>query len=171
MADVANNDVFNDFEKWEDSVFWPALSKIFGGGEDEGGDNEGLEVEIATTLRSSHPRQEVKQAIILKSEVLNTDDTAPKRHIEIKLPTDMQYKSGDYLAVLPMSPVTTIRRVVKHFGLPWDSIITVKSGETTLPCGTPLAIYDLLASYVELGQPATRRVCLAPANQLILGLH
>ncbi len=42
MADVANNDVFNDFEKWEDSVFWPALSKIFGGGEDEGGDNEGL---------------------------------------------------------------------------------------------------------------------------------
>ena len=161
IADVANNDVFNDFEKWEDAVFWPAIGETFSGGNKKNDlDGEALELEIATSLRSSHLRQDVKEAVVLKNEVLNVGQDAPKRHVEIRLPTDMDYRTGDYLAILPMNPLVTVRRVVKHFGLPWDAIITVKSGETSLPSGTPLSVFDLLTSYVELAQPATRRVSL-----------
>ena len=161
IADVADNDVFNDFEKWEDAVFWPAIRQAFGGGNPVNNlDGEALKLEIATTVRSSHLRQDVKDAVVVKNEVLTVGQDAPKHHVEIRLPPGMEYRAGDYLAVLPMNPLVTVRRVVKHFGLPWDAIITVKSRETSLPSGTPLSVFDLLSSYVELAQPATERVSL-----------
>ena len=62
------------------------------------------------------------------------------------------------LAVLPLNPEDTVRRVVKRFGLPWDGIITInKSGSTTLPTGKGVSIFDLLRGYVEIGQPVTRK--------------
>ena len=82
----------------------------------------------------------------------------------IRLPTDAIHRAGDYLTVLPMNPLVTIRRVVKHFGLPQNAIITVKPGQTSLSLCTPLSPYDLLYSYVELSRPATRRVSLFPGR-------
>lgn len=62
------------------------------------------------------------------------------------------------MAVLPLNPEDTVRRVVKRFGLPWDGIITInKSGSTTLPTGKGVSIFDLLRGYVEIGQPVTRK--------------
>lgn len=159
LADAADNDIFNDFEKWEDGVFWPAVKKAFLG-KDLPSDEDlstGLDVEISTTLRSSHLRQDVKEAIVLKNEIL-TSGESPKRHIELKLPTDMEYRAGDYLAVLPVNPDSIIRRVMRQFGLPWDANMTVKAGNISFPTGTPIAIYVVLKAYVELSQPATRRV-------------
>lgn len=159
LVDVANNDIFNDFEKWEDTVFWPPVKNAFGVDKAEGekdGNNE-LEVEIFTTLRPTHLHQDVKEAIVLKNETL-TSGESPKRHIELKLPTDMEYRAGDYLAVLPMNPDTVIRRVMRHFGLPWDANMTIKSGGTSIPTGIPIAVYVVLKAYVELSQPATLRV-------------
>lgn len=61
------------------------------------------------------------------------------------------------LAVLPLNPEASIRRVMKHFSLPWDAVVTItKSGSTTLPTNTPIKVSDLLRGYVELSQPATR---------------
>lgn len=38
-------------------------------------------------------------------------------------------------------------------------MLTIKAGSnTTMPTGRPISAYDLLAAYVELGQPATRKV-------------
>lgn len=161
FADAAENDIFNDFEKWEDSVFWPKVKNTFGSdngasrNDDDGGN--GLDLDVSTTLRSTHLRQDVREAIVLKNETL-TFEEAPKRHIELKLPTDMQYRAGDYLAILPMNHDRVIRRVMKHFGLPWDANMTLKSGSTFIPTGVPISVYDVLKAYVELGQPATRRV-------------
>jgi cytochrome P450 / NADPH-cytochrome P450 reductase len=77
----------------------------------------------------------------------------------LKLPTGMTYKTGDYLAILPINNSTTIHRVLKRFSLPWDAMLTIKSGSnTTLPTEHPLSASDVLAAYVELSQPATRRV-------------
>ncbi|KAI9738411.1 MAG: hypothetical protein M1834_008914 [Cirrosporium novae-zelandiae] len=156
LADAADNDIFNDFEKWEDNSFWPQISKYFGEVKSEG--PVGLDVEVSTTLRSSHLRQDVREAIVLKNEVLtSSDDPAAKRYMELKLPTDMEYRAGDYLAVLPINTSKTIRRVFKRFGLPWDANITIKSGATVIPKDRPLPLRDVLSSYVELSQPATRK--------------
>lgn len=69
----------------------------------------------------------------------------------------MNYKVGDYLAVLPINNAVNIRRVLRRFGLPWDAMLTIKGGNTTLPTGHPLSAMDILGAYVELSQPATRR--------------
>ncbi len=71
----------------------------------------------------------------------------------------MTYKSGDYLAVLPMNNPKNVKRVLKWAGLPWDAMLTIKAGSnTTLPTGHPISVFDVLGSYVELSQPATKKV-------------
>ena len=157
QADAAENDIFNDFEKWEDQEFWPTIKKTFGG-EHQLDNMTGLDLEVSTTLRSSHLRQDVREALVIKNELLGAGTEAPKRHIKLKLPTDMNYRAGDYLAVLPINNTSVVRRVFKRFRLPWDAFITVKSGESYLPVGHPMSIFDVLSAYVELSQTATRRV-------------
>ena len=157
VADAANNDVFNDYEKWEEQVFWPAIKERFGDGE-TANDSAQLDIEISTSLRASHLRADVKEAIVIKNENLTNGTGTVKRHIELKLPTEMTYRAGDYLAVLPSNHRTNIARVVKRFNLPWDAFLTIKAGETTLPKLTPLSVFDILADYVELSQTATKRV-------------
>lgn len=156
-ADTANNDVFNDFEAWEDKKFWPTIKKTFGS-EDGTDDMVSLDIEVSTTLRSSHLRQDVKEATVLQNELLGSGTEAPKRHMKLKLPTDMTYRAGDYIAVLPINHTSVVRRVFKRFRLPWDSFITVKSGESYLPVGQQMSVFDVLSAYVELSQTATRRV-------------
>jgi cytochrome P450/NADPH-cytochrome P450 reductase len=83
-----------------------------------------------------------------------------KRHVEIALPAGSTYRAGDYLAVLPLNPAAAVDRALARFGLAYDEQAVVRIGEggrTFLPTGTPVAVGELLASYVELSQPATRR--------------
>lgn len=153
LGDVAAGDIFNDFDKWQDEVFWPAL-----GGTKEENNESGIEITIDTASRRSTLRQNVREAIVLGNEVLTAPSEPEKRHITLDLPTGMDYKVGDYLAVLPINPEKTVRRVLKRFGLPWDAMLTVKAGSnTTLPTAHPISAMDLLGSYVELSQPATKR--------------
>ena len=158
VADAADNDIFNDFEKWEDKQFWPTLTQTFGTQKDEVDDMAGLEVEISTTLRSSLLRQDVKEAVVVKNKLLGSGTELPKRHIELKLPTDMTYRAGDYLAVLPVNHSSVVHRAIKRFHLPWDASVTLKSGGSWLPVGQLMSVFDLLCAYVELSQSATRRV-------------
>lgn len=153
LGDVAAGDIFNDFDKWQDEQLWVAL----------GGDAEleesGLDIEIDTDSRRSKLRQDVQEAVIISNTLLTAESESEKRHIELKLPTGMTYQSGDYLAVLPINNTKNIRRVLKWAHLPWDAMITIKSGaNTTLPTGHPISITDVLSAYVELSQPATRKV-------------
>jgi cytochrome P450/NADPH-cytochrome P450 reductase len=151
---VAAGDIFNDFDKWQDEDLWPALGSH---NEDEG--DSGIELVVDTSSRRSKLRQDVKEALVVSNKVLTSEGEPEKRHIVLKLPTGMTYKTGDYLAVLPINNSATIHRVLKRFSLPWDAILTIKSGSnTTLPTEHPLSASDVLAAYVELSQPATRRV-------------
>ncbi len=151
---MAAGDIFNDFDKWQDEQLWP----VIGGGKEVEGDS-GIDLEIDTSSRRSTLRQDVKEAIVLSNELLTAEGEPEKRHIVLKLPTGMSYKAGDYLAVLPLNNMKIIRRVLKRFGLPWDAILTIKTGaNTTLPTEHPLSAMDILGAYVELSQPATRRV-------------
>lgn len=152
---MAAGDIFNDFDKWQDEELWPAI----GGGKEVEGDS-GITLEIDTSSRRSTLRQDVKEAIVLSNQLLTAEGEPEKRHIVLRLPTGMTYKAGDYLAVLPLNNMKVIRRVLKRFSLPWDAILTIKAGaNTTLPTEHPLSAMDILGAYVELSQPATRRVC------------
>lgn len=118
-----------------------------------------VEVEISTSTRSGNLRQDVRQALVLESKILTAPGEPIKRHLEIQLPTDQEYRAGDYLAVLPINPRGSVSRVMKRFQLPWDSAITIKSsGPTILPTNRQLSAYDVISAYVEVGQPATRKV-------------
>jgi len=64
------------------------------------------------------------------------------------------------MAVLPLNPSDVVDRVLTRFGLTYDSSMVISidaGGQTFLPVDTPIIAGELLSSYVELGQPATRQ--------------
>jgi len=159
-ADAAKGDMFTDFETWEDQVFWPAMSKQYGTSDVDAGApiNPMVDVQVSSP-RSSTLRQDVEEAYVVMTKLLTAPAVAAKRHIEIRLPSDMTYQAGDYLAILPLNPKENVRRVMRHFGLAWDSMLTISTrGPTTLPTNFPIPAADVLGAYVELSQPATKRV-------------
>ncbi|KAK1499119.1 cytochrome P450 [Colletotrichum tamarilloi] len=160
-TDAKDRDMFSDFEAWEDEALWPTLVKEFGGNFD-GGDNSiaeaGLSVSFSTP-RTSTLRQDVRDALVLDARILAQGYLGPvKRHIEVQLPTNMRYSAGDYIAVLPHNPKDTVARVMRRFHLAWDSHVTIQaSGPTTLPTNVSSPVSDVLSSYVELCQTASKR--------------
>ena len=173
-ADASGGNMFEDFEAWEDSVLFPALKAKYGAGSDAAargdGSGTGLSVEV-TMPRASTLRQDVREAVVLAARELNPECTAGgdfgrKRHVEIQLPSGMAYTAGDYLAVLPFNNRDAIARAMRRFHLSWDANVVVKtpdgtatsSTQTNLPTNTPLPAYGVIGAYVELGQPATKRV-------------
>lgn len=167
LTDVANGDMFTDFEQWEDDVFWPAMEARYATGgagrEDLSGGEDVLSVRISTP-RSSTLRQDVQAATVVDARLLTAPGAAPKKHMEIQLPGETTYKVGDYLTVLPVNPKESITWAMRHFQLCWDSHVTIAADRwTSLPTNTPVPVYDVLGSYVELAQPATKRVRNSPA--------
>ncbi|KAK1633338.1 cytochrome P450 [Colletotrichum phormii] len=160
-TDAKDRDMFSDFEAWEDESLWPVLVKEFGG-QSEGDNNSiaeaGLSVSFSTP-RTSTLRQDVRDALVLDSRTLTRGHLGPvKRHIEVQLPTNMRYSAGDYIAVLPHNPKDTVARVMRRFHLTWDSHVTIQaSGPTTLPTDVSSPVSDVLSSYVELCQTASKR--------------
>ncbi|KAG6017145.1 hypothetical protein E4U43_002204 [Claviceps pusilla] len=168
-ADAAGGDMFGDFETWQDNSLWPALHKKYGvedgtpaaGSAGAGVGGNGLTVDISTP-RKTTLRQDVEEARVLSTRTLTTGadeaSDAVKKHIEIQLPTNMTYRAGDYLAVLPFNPKSTVARVFKQFHLCWDAMLTIRSdGPTSLPTDSSISAADVLGAYVELSQPATKR--------------
>ncbi|GAB7348487.1 hypothetical protein MBLNU459_g6894t1 [Dothideomycetes sp. NU459] len=158
-ADAAHGDMFSDFETWADQVFWPAMSEKYSN-ETAMSDNisttQSVSVEVSN-VRSSHLRADVSEARVIDSKLLSKEQPE-KRHIEIQLPSDMTYSSGDYLAILPLNPQESVQRVMRRFNLAWDSMLTINATTgTTLPTGVPISAHDVFSAYVELSQPATKR--------------
>ncbi|KZL83552.1 cytochrome p450 [Colletotrichum incanum] len=160
-TDAKDRDMFSDFEAWEDDKLWPVLIKQFGGRPEGDASNitdAGLSVSFSTP-RTSTLRQDVRDALVIDSCTLTQGNLGPvKRHIEVQLPSNMRYTAGDYMAVLPHNPKDTVARVMRRFHLTWDSHVTIQaSGPTTLPTDVSIPVSDVLSSYVELCQTASKR--------------
>lgn len=154
-TDVALGKIFDDFDEWQDNLLWPAIA---GAARSDVPEIEALDVEVTTSARASHLHHNVQDALVLKNELLTPPSVPEKRHIEVKLPTNMTYQAGDYLAVLPINPLPTISRVLRRFALPWDAMMTIKKGApTTLPTEQTLSLTAVLGAYVELSGPASRK--------------
>jgi len=162
LGDVAAGDIFEDFDAWQDEKLWTKL-------ESAAKDNveAGLEVEIDVDSRRSTLRQDVQEAVVISNKLLTVPGISEKRNLTLQLPTGMEYKVGDYLGVLPINHRKSVHRVLKRYGLPWDTVITIKPGaNTTLPTNRPISVVDLLGAYVELTQPSTRKVCVTASLDL-----
>lgn len=169
VSDAAQGDMFVDFETWEFDTLWPALADRYKTGAEKKQDAAATDLTAALSQLSvevSHPRaadlrQDVGEAVVVAARDLTAPGAPPKRHMEIRLPKTggrAHYSAGDYLAVLPVNPKSTVERAMRRFGLAWDAYVTIHSGgRTTLPTGTPVSAREVLSSYVELTQPATKR--------------
>lgn len=155
FTDAAKGNMYGDFEEWLDTTLW---ANVLSGANEEPL-NESINVEISTNARASSLRYDVDLGTVKENRVLTKDGEPTKCHMEIELPSQITYECGDYLAVLPLNSEKNVKRIMAHFGLPWDAVITVKStGPSIIPGNTPLSVFDVLRSYVELSQPATKKV-------------
>ena len=159
-SDASQGDMFSDFDSWAEEKYWPAAMAEFGATSGPTRPvKKGLDMEISTSARASKLQQNVQSGKVLKAYVLTAPREPEKRHLEIKLPEDMSYETGDYLSVLPLNPGESVRRVLMQFSVPGDAVVTIKNGgSATLPTNKPLSVFDLLKGFVELSQPATKKV-------------
>lgn len=166
LADAAGGELFTEFETWEDETLWPALEKRYDTSSNDEAQTTGVNVSISNP-RSLALRQNVHEATVVRSYTLTKggDPTQAKKHVEIRLPEGVSYRAGDYLSVLPINPSETVRRAMRQFKLPWDAHLTITADAlTSLPTEASMPAYEVLSSYVELSQPATKRNLLTMAE-------
>jgi cytochrome P450 / NADPH-cytochrome P450 reductase len=157
----ARGDFFGDFDEWY-AGFWPAVDAALGQTTSSPAAQPELEIQFVGNVRDPLLRQ---NGLALGTVVANRElvdmakpGTRSKRHVEIALPEGMSYRTGDYLAVLPLNPSELVQRALTRFNLDYDShvLLSMEQGDTFLPTGMPVAVGELLSSYVELAVPATR---------------
>ncbi|KAG8789826.1 hypothetical protein FRC15_000018 [Serendipita sp. 397] len=160
-GDAAGSEFFDAFDAWE-AKLWTTLGELYNvqpSEEVKVEDNLDIEVLGRGTERATSLRQHnTGLGKVVQNYALTTDSAQEKRHIEIQLPDNMTYSAGDYLAVLPTNPASSVRRVLKHFNLSKETTITINAkGVTTLPTGRPVSLWEVLSGYVELAQPASKK--------------
>ncbi|QRV77852.1 cytochrome P450 family protein [Ceratobasidium sp. AG-Ba] len=157
-GDAGGEHFISSFEEWEDKL-WTVLSESYG--IDASKHTSSVEVELVgtPTERSTTLRQpDSKLGIVVENRVLTAEGAPVKRHIEIELPEDVSYQSGDYLAVLPSNPPEYVRRALARFKISPEQEITISAaGPTTLPTGKRVSVSEVLSGFVEIGQPASQR--------------
>src|SRR5438445_3722931 len=102
--------------------------------------------------------------LLANSELQNKMGANPSdrstRHIEVQLPSDITYRVGDHLSVVPRNDPALVDSVARRFGfLPADQIrLQVAEGRRAqLPAGEAISVGRLLTEFVELQQVATRK--------------
>jgi cytochrome P450/NADPH-cytochrome P450 reductase len=158
----SGGDFFGAFDAWY-SALWSALGAALGKAPVALEPTNTLDVEFVKAGRETALRLgDLEQGTVIANREL-VDMTKPgaqsRRHVEIRLPQGVTYRTGDYLAVLASNPPQVVERAIRRFGLGNDSLVILRGsagGASTLPVDYPISVYELLGNYVELNQPATR---------------
>lgn len=150
-SDLSAGTVLDDFEQWQNTLF----KELQGHATSDKPPAKQL-AEIATDQRTSKLSSGLALGKVKGVKVLTAAGHPEKRHMEIELPTDSVYETGDYLAILPLNPDKLVRRIMAHWSLPRDATITLRSTAFGLPTDIPLGIYDLLQGFFELSEPASK---------------
>ncbi|GAA1614098.1 flavodoxin domain-containing protein [Actinoplanes couchii] len=138
----ARTDFFGDWERWYQPL-WPLLAPD-------------------RRPTAAGPRFRVSsQAVVLENrELVRLPGHGSKRHLEIRLPEGVTYRTGDYLSVRPENDPVLVTRMLNRLGLRPDRICTIDTDlpESLIPVGHPLTAEELLLRYVDLAVPATAGV-------------
>ncbi|KGO57871.1 Oxidoreductase FAD/NAD(P)-binding [Penicillium expansum] len=162
FADAATSDIFSDFDSWTESSLWQRIAETFGSTQIEPIPTSALHVKVSTKMRATILGHKMEEGIVLESERLTHPDAPAKRHVKFRLPEDMTYQPGDYLAVLPMNPPSVVQKALRRFNLPSDAILEIQKpdGLTSfppIPLDVPVSAVEILSAFVELSQPACNR--------------
>ncbi len=159
----ARGDFFGDFDDWY-ARFWAPVNTALGQDDQAPAPSPLLEVEFVGAARDPILRQNHLQlgTVVANRELVNMNAVGArsKRHIEIALPEGVTFRTGDYLAILPLNPAATVDRALTRFDLAYDAQIAIRiseGGRTFLPTDVPVTAGEVLSSYVELSRPATRK--------------
>lgn len=99
------------------------------------------------------------EGIVLENRELQTADSPRStRHIELQIPDAKIYQEGDHIGILPQNSRELVQRVLSRFGLQSNHVIKMSGSPhmAHLPMDRPIKVADVLASYVELQDPASR---------------
>jgi cytochrome P450/NADPH-cytochrome P450 reductase len=148
-------DFFGAFEAWKENLFQilnqtAGIENIIG--------EESLSIDIVNSTRNLGQIKDV--GIIKENKILvQANDIGPtKRHLEIELPKGQTYRTGDYLAILPINPIQVVHRVFRRFNLSTDTYINIHSTTNTFfPTGHPVSAFDIISGYVELAQLISKK--------------
>ncbi|KAJ5183808.1 Oxidoreductase FAD/NAD(P)-binding [Penicillium capsulatum] len=168
FADAAVSDIFSDFDSWSENALG-RISETFGGENNAQAKGPAINVQVKTEMRTEILGHRMQQGVVLETKQLTAPEMPVKQHIAFQLPEDMTYQAGDYLAILPTNPDVVVHRVLRRFDLPSDAIfqIEAKSGAASMlsvPLDMPIPAFDVLSSYVELSQPASKRDIIFLSN-------
>jgi cytochrome P450 / NADPH-cytochrome P450 reductase len=111
------------------------------------------------TLGGAAPMKVLVNSELQNRQGANASDRST-RHIEVQLPSDISYRVGDHLSVVPRNDPALVDSVARRFGfLPADQIrLQVADGRRAqLPVGDTVSVGRLLSEFVELQQVATRK--------------
>lgn len=149
-------DAVGPFEEWREGL----IENLFGDSVQEAAPTKDLEVEMITHS-GEQPLADVQPSLLNVKENRELADTAVgprKMHLEVTLPEDMYYRSGDYLAVYPLNHAEVVDRVLRRFNIKAGQYIKV--GDTKkgfLQTQIPITASDFLTTRVELYTPITQR--------------
>jgi cytochrome P450/NADPH-cytochrome P450 reductase len=179
-AGDAGDDFDGQLGAWKAGL-WPALDAAFG-----------LELGAAlpstpagplytielAEAREAHPYVAAYGArplrVLANRELQGAGAERSTRHVELALPDGMTYCTGDHLGVLPHNSAAAVERVLARFGLDGEAQIVIRRaapGKSHLPLNQPVGLAELLATYVELQEPATRAQIALLAEHTVCPPH
>lgn len=155
LGNVAS-DVLGAFDDFSDSL-WKAMAKT--GGKPLENSNEGLKVEMTVDRPELLGEKDITLGTVRQHVRLADTSVGPeKKLMEVQLSEDTTYQVGDYLVVLPTNDQSDVKRILNHFGLPVDALVRLSgTRKTFLPHEHAEYAYSLVAAYLEIGTPISRR--------------
>ncbi|KAK7981300.1 bifunctional P-450/NADPH-P450 reductase [Apiospora saccharicola] len=125
-------------------------------------DTVGVDVEIASGVLNlpEHVFEggRMTVGVVTANRELADASVGPaKRHIEIRLPPDHQYESGDYLVVQGRNPDEIVSRVMKRFGILAGDVMRIPSSKKSFLPTQPTVVQEFLQRNVELAVRITKR--------------
>lgn len=164
----AGDDFESDYESWFDG-FWESAQQTMGidlridakQTDDQVADVP-YQVEIVPDrnpnpfVNSFHARPLM---VIENQELQTSKSDRSTRHIELDLPSDLTYNTGDHLGVIARNHPSLVQRALDRFAFDSETRIRVRArseGQVIFPADEPISVKELLSDYVELQEPATR---------------
>ncbi|PFI47421.1 NADPH--cytochrome reductase [Bacillus cereus] len=123
------------------------------------------------TLAKVHPTFTAK--VDKNKELQQLCSARSTRHLEISLPSNVTYKEGDHLGVIPRNYPELVNRVLTRFQLDGSHFIRLTSDNKKLvhlPLGRTVSINELL-QFVELQETVTRNQLRAIAAKTVCPPH
>lgn len=151
----ARTDFFGDWERWYQPL-WQQLATKY---DLDYVEDTGPRYRMTNTPGAPTDQESPTMAVVVENrELLRGNTNRSKRHLEVRLPEGVGYRTGDYLSVLPQNHPSLVTRMLARLRVPGERLVTIGSDAPSgrIPVGIPTRIDDLLTRHVDLSAPATR---------------